>query len=116
MRPPYNSSVGATEDNYKQQIQGLDLTIEKATERTPDSGQFHVFLHGEVKGSFKKLTQAQALFAELRQASGWKPPSPDKRSPEEQLMFEREMHQRMAHMEYWSNSHKFRGGGKPKRK
>jgi hypothetical protein len=108
--------VAATDDTYKQQIQGLDLTIERATERTPDSKQFHVFFNGEVRGSFRKLDQAQKLFVRLRDESGWKAPANEKRSPEEQLIFEREMHQRMAHMEYWSNSHKFRGGGKPKRK
>lgn len=37
-------------------------------------------------------------------------------SAEEMLIREREIHQRMAHLEYWSGSHKFRGGGRPKRK
>jgi hypothetical protein len=37
-------------------------------------------------------------------------------TPEEMLVREREAHQRVAHLEYWSTSHKFRGGGRPKRK
>ncbi len=108
--------MAATEDTYKQQLAGLNLTIERATDRTPDRRQFHVFYNDELKGSFKKLPEAQRLFARLRDESGWKPPEKEKLSPEEQLVREREMHQRVAHLEYWSQSHKFRGGGRPKRK
>lgn len=108
--------MAATEGSYRQQLSGLALTIEKATDRTPDLKQFHVFLDDELRGSFRKLPDAQKLFARLRDESGWQKPDAEKLSPEEQLIREREQHQRLAHMEYWSNSHKFRGGGRPKRK
>jgi hypothetical protein len=105
-----------TEDTYTQRLEAIELTIEKATERTPDTKQFHVFLGDELKGSFKKLPEAQKLFARLKEESGWKPPPREQLSLQEQLSRERELHQRTAYMEYWSSSHKFRGGGRPKRK
>jgi hypothetical protein len=103
--------------SYRQELPGLDLTIEQATERTPDKRSFHVFLRGELVGSHKKLDAAQRQFKKLRDESGWQPPerSTDL-TPEEMLARERELYQRSIYLEYWSQSHKFRGGGRPKRK
>jgi hypothetical protein len=103
-------------DPFIQRIDGLDLTIEQATERTPDKSKFHVYSDGELVGSHKTLGAAQKQFKELRDASGWTPPQKEDLSPQEMLVREREMHQRLAHLEYWSTSHRFRGGGRPKRK
>src|SRR4051812_21155044 len=103
-------------DPYVQSIEGLDLTIEQATERTPDQRQFHVFYNGELVGSHKRLAGAQEQYKKLRDESGWEPPPKPEYTTEEMLIREREMHQRLAHMEYWSSSHKHRGGGRPKRK
>jgi hypothetical protein len=101
---------------YLQKLEGLDLTIEQATQRTPDKRLFHVFLNGELAGSSQKLSDAQKRFRRLRDQSGWQPPSKPELTPEEMLVREREMQQRVAHLEYWAISHKFRGGGRPKRK
>lgn len=99
-----------------QRLVGIDLTIEQATDRTPDVKLFHVFYHGESVGSHKRLADAQEQFKKIRDESGWQPPPKPDLTPEEMLIREREMHQRLAHLEYWSASHKFRGGGRPKRK
>lgn len=103
-------------DPFVQRIAGLDLTIEQATERTPDKRSFHVFYNGDLVGSHKRLPAAQQQFKKLRDESGWKPPEKPELSPTEMMIREREAHQRLAHFEYWSNSASFRGGGRPKRK
>lgn len=100
---------------YVQSLTGINLTIEQATERTPTQTGFHVFYNGELVGSHKKLAAAQEQFKKLRDESGWKPPPKVELTPEEMLIREREAHQRVAHLEYWSSSHRFRGGGRPKR-
>jgi hypothetical protein len=101
---------------FVQRIAGLDLTIEQATARTPDKKQFHVFRDGELVGSHKKLADAQAQFKKLRDESGWSPPPKPELTAQEMMVREREMHQRLAHFEYWSNAGSFRGGGRPRRK
>jgi hypothetical protein len=106
----------AVAEPFVQRIAGLNLTIEQATERTPDRTKFHVFHDGELVGSHRKLPAAQVQFKELRDASGWQPPPKEELTTEELLIREREAHQRLAHMEYWATSHRFRGGGRPKRK
>jgi hypothetical protein len=104
-------------ETYRQQLPNLDLAVERATERTPDENQFHVFYRGELVGSHKKLLAAQAQFKQLRDESGWTPPErKDDLTPEQKLARERELYQRSVYLEYWSQSHKFRGGGRPKRK
>jgi len=106
----------AVAEPYVQSLVGIDLTIEQATERTPDQRGFHVFYNGELVGSHKRLPSAQEQFRKIRDESGWKPPPKPELSSEEMLIREREAHQRIAHLEYWSSSHNFRGGGRPKRK
>jgi hypothetical protein len=103
-------------DTYVQRLDAVGLAIERATDRTPDTKQYHVFKEDELIASFKKLPDAQKLFGRLRDESGWKPPPKPGLSLPEMLARERELHQRTAYMEYWSQSHKFRGGGRPKRK
>jgi hypothetical protein len=108
--------IAAVPEPFVQRLPGIDLTIEQATERAPDKSGFHVFHKGELVGSHKKLQPAQAQFKQLRDESGWAPPPKPELTAEEMLVREREAYQRVAHLEYWSSSHKFRGGGRPKRK
>lgn len=108
--------MSSVADPYVQSLPGIELTIEQATDRTPDAKLFHIFHDGELVGSHRKLANAQEQFKALRDESGWKPPAKPELTPEEMIIRERETHQRLAHLEYWGNSHKFRGGGKPKRK
>lgn len=104
------------DEPYKQMLPGLDLTIEKATERTPDSRDYHVILGGRIVASHRRLPAAQEVFRRLRDESGWTPPERVELSPEEKLVRDRELTQRTAHLEYWSQAHKFSRGGRPKRK
>jgi hypothetical protein len=103
-------------DTYVQRLDAIGLAIERATDRTPDTKQYYVYKADELIGSFRRLPEAQKLFARLRKESGWKPRSKPDLSPQEMLSRERELHQRIAYMEYWSQSHRFRGGGRPKRR
>ncbi len=108
--------MSGEEDRYVQRLDAIDLAIERDSERAPDNQQYHVFLGDQLQGSFRKLPEAQKLFARLREESGWKPPEREELPLSERLAREREFHQRTAHLEYWSSSHKYRGGGRPKRK
>lgn len=69
-----SSAVSPDATPYTQRIAGLDLAIEKGTERTPDKHRYHVILNGELVATFRSLPQAQAEFKRLRDESGWKPP------------------------------------------
>ena len=114
LRPRYH--LFAVSDRYVQQLEGLDLTIERATERTPDSRQYHVFHNGDLVGSHKKLPQAQNQFKKIRDESSWTPPErKGDLTVAEKLARDRELHQRTVQRVYWSQSHRFRGGGRPKR-
>ena len=100
---------------YVQTLPEVGIAIERATERTPDDTQFHVFRGDEHVAAFKKLPDAQRLFTDLRDKSGWSP-SVEQLTPEERVEREKAIQDRMAYQEYWSSSHKFRGGGRPRRK
>lgn len=100
---------------YVQTLAEVGLAVERATERTPDQTQFHVFRNEELVASFRKLPEAQRLFAKLKDESGWTPAG-RQLTAEEKLEHEKAIQDRMAYQEYWSQSHKFRGGGRPRRK
>lgn len=96
-------------DNYIQRLPDLDLAIERAAERTPDSSRYHLFRGDEVVGSFRRLPEAQARFRELRDESGWKPPGAVARDPEERLQREREARERSNQAEHWHRVSSRRG-------
>lgn len=102
--------------SYVQRLPGVELTIEKATGRTPDTLHYHVFQGNQIVGSFRGLPRAQELFRELRDASGWTPPKAEDLPPEERLLREKAAKDRLDYLEYWSSSHQFRGGGRPRRR
>lgn len=101
---------------YVQRLDGLDLTIEKATERTPDRSRYHVFEDGRLIESFRSLASAQELFRRLRDDRGWVPRERLDLDPEEQMRRQKEAQDRLDYLEYWGTSHKHRGGGKPRRR
>ncbi|MGH9322916.1 MAG: hypothetical protein ACRD3V_23900 [Vicinamibacteria bacterium] len=103
------------DNRYTQRLPGIELSIERGTERTPDASGFHVFQDDEIVGSFRKLADAQKLFVRLRDESGWKPPERSESVAAEVIARDRELSDRMAYIEYWSSSHKFRVGGRPRR-
>jgi hypothetical protein len=105
-----------SDEPFIQCLDGLDLTIEKATPRTPDRRQFHVFYDGQLVGSFGTLAAARLAFLKLRDESGWTPPSRRELTAEERLEREMRARDRLTYLDYWASSHKFRGGGRPKRR
>ena len=101
---------------YIQRLAGSDLTIEKGTERTPDRFRYHVMRGGAIVASYRGLPQAQALFRQLRDELGWRPPPVEAFSPEERMRREKAAQDRLDYLEYWGSSHKFKGAGRPKRR
>ncbi len=90
----------AHQDAYIQRLPALDLAIERATERTPDTTRYYVYRGDEVVAAFPRLSQAQARFREIRDASGWRPPEPES-DPEERLRRENEARERFRQLEHW---------------
>lgn len=92
----------ARNETYLQRLDGLDLTIERATQRTPDKTRYHVYRGPELLESYRRLPDAQARFRELREASGWRPPIPQAAlTPEERLQRARQAQERSAQVEHW---------------
>ena len=95
-------------DPYRQYIPDLDLSIERHTKPVPSDGKYHVLRNGEILGSFRSLKQAQVLYREIVQRSGYKPSPPEGGKTPAEMMTERYMEAKDL---YWANSHKFRTGG-----
>lgn len=97
-------------NEYVQRLDGLDLSIERSTGRTPDTNKYHVFQDGSLVESFKRLNDAQQLFRALRDASDWEPPPKAEIDAGERLRAEHEANYRLKYAEYWSNASAFRPG------
>ena len=96
------------DDYYRQYIPELNLSIERFTEEVPSDGKYHVLKKGELLGSFRSLKQAQTLFRELVQDSGYKPNPPESGKTASEVATERYMEAKDL---YWADSYKYRGGG-----
>jgi len=97
-------------ERYRQAVPAIELSLERATENVPDDGFFYVSLAGEIKGRFRTLRQAQALYKALLDESGYKPPAPADRNDPGREAVERYLDELGA---YWGDSHKHsRRGGK----
>lgn len=59
---------------YRQGIPDIDLYVERNTRRTPREDLFYIFERGQiVGGGFKRRSEADAKYRELRDAAGYKP-------------------------------------------
>jgi len=98
-------------ESYKQSIAAIGLSLERATADVPNDGHFYVLLAGEVKGRFRAMRRALALYKSLLEQSGYTPPSPgDRKADPAREAVERYMDELEA---YWSDSHRHaRRGGK----
>ncbi len=97
-------------ERYKQSIPAIQLSIQRGTEAVPADGHYYVLLGGEVRGRFRTLRQAQALYKTLLGESGYEPPGPPDRIDPGQEAVERYLDELGG---YWSESHKHsRRGGK----
>lgn len=97
-------------ERYKQSIPAIRLSIQRGTEDVPADGYYYVLLGGEVRGRFRTLKQAQAVYKTLLDESGYKPPARSDRIDPGHEAVERYLDELGA---YWSDSHKHsRRGGK----
>jgi hypothetical protein len=94
---------------YVQSLPGLDLTIERATDRTPDVVRYHVYRGGELVESYRRLPEAQARFRQLRDESGWQPPRLEHLDAEERMRREADARGRSAQIEHWHRVSNRRG-------
>ena len=98
-----------TDGAYRQTLEGLELSIERDTERTPDRSRYHVFRKAELVDSYRRLSDAQARFKLLRDESGWQPPNDAQREGSEQLRREAEAQERLRQAEHWHRTSSRRG-------
>ncbi len=98
-------------ESYRQSIAAIGLSLERATASVPKDGYVYVLLNGEIKGRFRTMSRARALYKSLLEESGYTPPppAPGKADPTREAV-ERYMDELEA---YWTDSHKHtRRGGK----
>ena len=98
----------ANDKFYRQSIPDLSLSIERATDATPDDGKYYVIHEGRSVGSFRVLKRAQELFRQLVDESGYDPAPAEHAKTASQMMTERYMEAKDL---YWADSYKYRGGG-----
>jgi hypothetical protein len=98
-------------ESYKQGIRAIGLSLERATASVPKDGYFYVLLNGEIKGRFRAMRLALALYKSLLEESGYTPPLPgDRKADPAREAVERYMDELEA---YWADSHTHaRRGGK----
>ena len=94
-------------DSYRQAIPDLNLSIEKATDKVPNDGKYHVLRNEEVLGSFRSLKQAQELYRKIVQESWYKPAPVVTAKSAAEIATENYL---AAKDLYWAESHKHRGG------
>lgn len=95
---------------YRQSIPAIGLSLERSTEHVPRDGYFYVLLKGEIKGRFRTKSSALAMYRELLQGSGYKPPPVEASLDPSRETVERYLDDLES---YWSDSHRHkRRGGK----
>ena len=84
--------------------------MERATVNVPKDGYFYVLVNGQIKGRFRTMRQALALYKSLLEDSGYKPPTAERKGDPAREAVERYMDELEA---YWGDSHRHaRRGGK----
>jgi hypothetical protein len=104
------SQVGVAMESYRQSVPAIGLSLERETSSVPRDGHFYVLLNGEIKGRFRTMRQALALYKSLLKESGYTPPPVDRKHDPAREAVERYMDELES---YWADSHKHaRSGGK----
>ena len=97
-------------ESYRQSIPTIGLSLERGTADIPKDGHFYVLLNGVIKGRFRAMKQALALYKSLLEESGYTPSRVDTQGNPAHEAVERYMDELDA---YWTNSHRHaRRGGK----
>jgi hypothetical protein len=96
--------------SYRQSIAAIGLSLERGTANVPNDGHFYVLLNSKIKGRFRAMRRALALYKSLLEESGYTPPTVDRAADPAYEAVERYMGELEA---YWSDSHRHaRRGGK----
>jgi hypothetical protein len=74
----------------KQGIPAIGISLERDTDRTPDTMQFHLFQHDTLIGSFSTRRQAEQAYRQAIAASGYQPPVVEDTNQERLSAVERE--------------------------
>ena len=97
-------------ESYRQSIPAIGLSLERGTADIPKDVYFYVLLNGAIKGRFRTMKQALALYKSLLEESGYTPPRVDTKGDPAHEAVERYMDELEA---YWTDSHRHsRRGGK----
>ena len=74
----------------KQGIPATGISLERATERTPEPTQFYLFQHDTLIGSFANRRKAEQAYHAAIAASGYQPPVVEATDPDGLSAVERE--------------------------
>ena len=97
-------------DSYKQALPAIGLSIERLTADVPKDGFFYVLLRDEMKGRYRTLKQAQAVYKSLIDESGWQPPATHKIPTDPAAETVERYMDELA--DYWGSAHRFRRPGR----
>jgi hypothetical protein len=98
-------------DRYRQGIPTIGLYIERATERVPNDGRYHVLHDGALVGSYRGLKGAQLCYRRRLEESGYKPAVAKTPSAEEQLRHENIERDLLRSASFWAESYRHGAGG-----
>lgn len=97
---------------FRLAIPEAGLSIEQNTETVPHDGKYYVLQGGAVVAGFPTLKKARERFQQLKEACGFQPRvTPQDESGEDRANKEHIERMLDAASGYWSQSHKYRGGG-----
>lgn len=100
------------EKTFRLAVPEAGLAIEQNTEHVPHDNRYYVLRNGTVVVGYPALKKAREKLQQLKDEMGFKPPEPAAEGSAEERA-NREHIERLldAASSYWSQSHKYRGGG-----
>ena len=102
---------GPQTERYRQGVPALDLYIERATERVPADGRYHVVVGDVVAGSFRSLRGAQLCYRRQQELLGFVPAAVASGAADERLRREDLERDLLRSASFWAESHKYSNGG-----
>jgi hypothetical protein len=98
---------------FKIQAIGVDVSVQRHTDKVPSDGRYYLIKEGEVVKSFRVKGHAIKAFRALLEELGYEPPSKNEKvDSEEILRAEIDDIEFYRSATYWSRSHEYRDGGK----
>ena len=100
------------EKTFRLAVPEAGLSIEQNTEAVPHDGKFYVLRDGKVVGGYPALKKARERLQQLKDEIGFKPAeTAGDQSAEERANREHVERLLDSATSYWSQAHKYRGGG-----